>query len=120
MRQIRARWSRGMILASGARGPGFKSRTSPSSVFKRNMSLCGISITCKISEIFNNDMASTKCFARVKMKYRALMVSLKEVHVATWRLYAASLTFSTRLLVYKNSLVSVKITLTAGLVGLGV
>ena len=24
-----ARWSRGMIRASGARGPGFKSRTSP-------------------------------------------------------------------------------------------
>ena len=38
-----ARWSRGMILASGAGGPGFKSRTSPSFFFRNKTPLCNIS-----------------------------------------------------------------------------
>ena len=33
MRIRQASWSRGMIRASGARGPGFKSRTGPSFFF---------------------------------------------------------------------------------------
>ena len=34
-----ARWSRGMIRASGARGPGFKSRTSPVDFWLANWSV---------------------------------------------------------------------------------
>ena len=53
-----ARWSRGMIRASGARGPGFKSRSSPE-VFKvwRSLTMSGNwSVTVK--EPWHGDMSN--------------------------------------------------------------
>ena len=53
-----ARWSRGMIRASGARGPGFKSRSSPE-VFQvwRSLTMSGNwSVTVK--EPWHGDMSN--------------------------------------------------------------
>ena len=51
-------------MLKGARGPGFKSRTSPSVISERNMSLCVISMNWNIYEILNKDMGSSNSFAR--------------------------------------------------------
>ena len=44
--QVWARWSRGMIRASGARGPGFNSRTSPLYFFDRGANTGHLACWC--------------------------------------------------------------------------
>ena len=44
---LKGRWSRGMILASGARGRGFDSRTAPLLIFHLPKKGRPFNITCK-------------------------------------------------------------------------
>ncbi len=66
-----ARWSRGMILASDARGPGFKSRTSPPRALEPLFSSSIFSQAVSLHAAFSGPIAHRRKASAVSARFQA-------------------------------------------------